>query len=130
MMPDPLDSALATPYREGDGVMDKIETVANILSDYEDQLSDGYTFYSDNVDRVLEKLASEIVESISDKWISVDDRLPPENLSVLVCFKGAAWLPEKMFYRSGIWYHMQGNPFINKPTHWMPLPDPPKESEE
>jgi len=129
MMPDPLDSALATPYREGDGVMDKIETVANILSDYEDQLSDGYAFYSDNVDRVLEKLASEIVESISDKWISVDERLPRNKVCVFAVRKNCTGQPYYAAFVDGQWKDLVSNTNIEV-THWMPLPDPPKESEE
>lgn len=69
---------------------------------------------------------------IKSKWISVDDRLPDENTSVLVCNANGttydereadiAYLENGQF--DGVWCGRE-----LKVTHWMPLPDPFGENE-
>lgn len=61
-------------------------------------------------------------------WISVDDRLPNNSSMVIVLCKHAGiWLgyynnfPEHM-----CWMHGLGE-CLPDVTHWMPLPQPPKE---
>lgn len=73
-------------------------------------------------------------ESLRPKWISVEDRLPEENARVWVFCDGKT---EVMIYRRdadgecrfywedelglfSAWYKC-------RVTHWMPLPEPPKE---
>lgn len=63
------------------------------------------------------------------EWISVEDSLPEEDISVL-CFDGTYM--DVMQY----WYDEDGKAqFFNPPsppndgiTHWMPLPKPPKQT--
>ncbi len=64
------------------------------------------------------------------EWISINERLPPEDEWVLVCggkryssFMVARWT------RSDEWLIESCSDIINiyPPTHWTPLPDPPKE---
>lgn len=60
--------------------------------------------------------------NVGSKWISVEDRLPETNDTVLVLHKNRhvctnAWLKKKW------WIDYGRNPI----THWMPLPEPPKE---
>ena len=55
------------------------------------------------------------------KWISVKDRLPKPNENVLVYCKE---------YGIYVDIHMSGGIFgysMDSVTHWMPLPEPPKE---
>ena len=52
------------------------------------------------------------------EWISVKDRLPEHGQLVLVC--GDYWNIEK-------YPHWSGTFDCPGVTHWMPLPDPPKE---
>ena len=64
------------------------------------------------------------------RWISVKERLPKEFVSVLVYMPEERPLPtvhEGFLAREGVWY---ANHFDRDPmeiTHWMPLPEPPKE---
>ena len=54
------------------------------------------------------------------RWISVKDRLPEDDQTVLVFLNDNCDL---MFYEDGLW---RGKEYIDwKPTHWMPLPEPP-----
>jgi hypothetical protein len=69
-------------------------------------------------------------------WISVEDRLPEGcNVGLNKLFIVAVGLPERTLFTYYAWF--DGNEFycsdfggnINSlVTHWMPLPEPPKES--
>ena len=67
------------------------------------------------------------------EWISVDDRLPVKNMPVLVFLtvemglinKGLALFDNGMFRHCRYFHHKLNHTFI---THWMPLPEPPKEN--
>ena len=56
------------------------------------------------------------------EWISVKDRLPDNGTKVLTQFDYGAM--EASWYDSKYY-----QPFWNRATHWMPLPEPPKEDE-
>lgn len=59
----------------------------------------------------------------NNEWISVKDRLPEEDVPVLVWeLQGFAYVD---VYKDGVWE--VGTPNLAKFTHWMPLPKPPKE---
>lgn len=67
---------------------------------------------------------------MENKWISVKDRLPEDDqYCLVVCseltrnYKAVIaryYLDEDGFYRE------DGDGSVKEPTHWMPLPDPPK----
>lgn len=64
-------------------------------------------------------------------WISVKDRLPNSGQSVLVCLESKAvtealYLGDK-FVRPEMFSLRTYKFKTNKVTHWMPLPQPPKE---
>lgn len=48
---------------------EQIEAVVKILKNYEDCLSDGYKYYcgEDQVDKVLEELATDIIEELCER---------------------------------------------------------------
>ena len=58
------------------------------------------------------------------KWIPATERLPEEEGLYLV----AVVNDHERRYSKTAWYHGHGNWFLHqKVTHWMPLPEPPKE---
>ena len=63
------------------------------------------------------------------KWISVEERLPEECVSVLVWIQDAAasWGEQVMFRRGEFVRYSYGE--VNNVTHWMPLPEPPEQVE-
>lgn len=64
-----------------------------------------------------------------DGWISVKDRMPEEFTSVIVHVPGEnQWstVREAYFARGG-WCTRIGIFSTDDVTHWMPLPEPPKE---
>ena len=76
-----------------------------------------------------------MIETLNGRsqWISVNDRLPERSGDVLVCY-GEYY----MSVLSYSWRHKAFNAFDSLPTsenriesvtHWMPLPEPPKEDE-
>ena len=84
----------------------------------------------DDVRRNQTKQAKELE---SPKWISVGDLMPAEETDVLVMFEhnmavanwdGSAWMVNS---GDGWCTGISLDDDEKEPTHWMPLPDPPKE---
>ena len=64
-----------------------------------------------------------------DEWISVEDRLPEEGLSVLVGWTGSTDCAIALQNRDKWTSHWNDTCFSGDeepPTHWQPLPEPPK----
>lgn len=76
---------------------------------------------------MLEKLAAE-KDAKKPEWISVKDRLPEKKHEVYLCsldsclFQGSQYIDIRLFDSDGKWRN-------GTVTHWMPLPEPPKEEE-
>lgn len=76
---------------------------------------------------MLEKLAAEN-DAKKPEWISVKDRLPEKKHEACLCcldsclFPGSQYIDIRVFYDDGKW----ANGMV---THWMPLPELPKEDE-
>lgn len=96
-------------------------------------------FYENNVrcDQKIEGLADDVMDIIANgvtvqEWISVDDRLPEEKANCIVyyqhayCDNDGCWAIGICFYDGE---KFQLNPAY-KVTHWMPLPELPKEKEQ
>lgn len=81
-------------------------------------IANGVTFATDN--------------NVGDKWISVKDRLPELHTKVLCCgIKGGRFIAELSTWgkeKHLCWDKRDGKgcPAV---THWMPLPEPPKEGD-
>ena len=66
---------------------------------------------------------------LSNEWVSVDDGLPCDGDAVLVYLNGMEWITEMYTDDSDGFRYFDD--FEDKPpTHWQPLPLPPKESGE
>lgn len=60
------------------------------------------------------------------EWISVEDRLPVDMGTVLIAHKGGVsfgWYNGAYWEKGAATKHRE----IKTVTHWMPLPEPPKE---
>lgn len=90
---------------------------------------------SDCVDALLKDALAYIqqLEAAQPKWISVEERLPDDRgnfITKIHCDNGD-WIEMNTFdYMEKEWWHdavdriVEATEFV---THWMPLPEPPKE---
>lgn len=63
------------------------------------------------------------------EWISVKDRLPADDATYLVYGRNWYGIVVAIYYGDGKW--LASNDLTNITrfvTHWMPLPEPPKEA--
>ena len=65
------------------------------------------------------------------EWISVEDRLPDTRHAMLVCTRNRNNVPKiaMAYFENGFGWCGSGGRW-NNVTHWMPLPEPPKENEK
>ena len=77
--------------------------------------------------------ASDFLKEINEaqskipRWISVEERLPGKGTVVLVMWHGEMAFARYTPHRLG-WYNLDTRyDSSNAVSHWMPLPDPPKE---
>ena len=59
------------------------------------------------------------------EWISVKDRLPEDDLLVLIT-DGLSLGDYEIARWNGSYWTRKAWPLGYEPTHWMPLPEPPK----
>lgn len=74
-------------------------------------------------------LAIEALEKqATQKWISVDDRLPQDDSDVLTYLSiGEESRICPANYAKGVWFDcIFDTPVTESVTHWMPIPQPPK----
>ncbi len=64
------------------------------------------------------------------KWISVEDRLPDDEIVVMVtmhtCLEAEVWLGYLCAEDDETWRLVDGRGAGETITHWMPLPEPAK----
>jgi hypothetical protein len=75
--------------------------------------------------------AADAIEELSKpRWIPVTERLPEENVVVLV-FGGksiyTAYYGKSKYGGGLVWHKLNSKNHYCNPTHWMPLPELPKE---
>jgi len=58
----------------------------------------------------------------SKEWISVDDRLPDDQIKCLI-YRNGCHTAE--YYRDGAFYNFMMERYSPDPTHWMSLPKEP-----
>lgn len=111
-----------------------IEDALLVLREEHRQRTDSYTTYlahggkGDPAEEVgLDALAMAISALEKTKWISVDDRLPDVGIRVIACGeKGGVFVVKPEGITTGFG-RMDGASKYRSFTHWMPLPEPPKE---
>ena len=101
----------------------------------------------DAFETALEVIETENAVELPDGWISVKDRLPEVSGQYIVCCDDSACsYGEGIWYQSGVvvcaevdvgivggicWEWREGGDIYDLDgviTHWMPLPEPPKEN--
>lgn len=95
---------------------DAIEELQQIAGHYEETAKD----YFKDVCYYLERVP---------KWVPVTERLPEYGERVLV-FGGVTMYVayyDKNRYGGESWHKLNSKSHYCNPTHWMPLPEPPKE---
>lgn len=111
---------------------DAVKAVAMLL---DDPNSTGMVLSSDVINNLVCAPSVKEIEP-SQKWISVKDRLP-EIRHVVLAFSphhGNIWALS--LHEDGFWYYWMDasrkyDPLWMGPiTHWMPLPEPPKENND
>jgi hypothetical protein len=103
-----------------------LERVRADLTTTNTQLRD-VVFKNELFKRRLEEERSEF-ESRAPRWISVEDRLPEDGKDVLIFVRTMpGWLHMDVDWRDGNSWHDNTETDWNKITHWMPLPEAPKE---
>jgi hypothetical protein len=81
------------------------------------------------VDHLLDKGVTFATDTkVGDKWISVDDRLPENDAKVLVCDTREDYVSSWVYFGDGLWFGEEVVWTTKDITHWMPLPEPPKEN--
>ena len=106
--------------------MDMKEKLVELLDNFNRDLSpfagnEKLVVVDDNIEQAEYLIASGVTVQ---EWISVKDRLPDENVRVLVCFRFTDYSKIEMDtdrIEKGLWYR-----WSKYVTHWQPLPEPPK----
>lgn len=128
LLPDPRDARLLCSARKDflagyQAARDQFGDTSKVMNSPEDP---------DSCEHILdmEKMVDVNSSNNSNGWISVKDRLPEENQTVLI------YTDKHETYMARIYDNNEAWPISNscgccgseeKFTHWMPLPQPPKE---
>ena len=112
------------------------EAIETIKANYPDER---YTMLREALNMAIKAMEKQNVPDTNvGKWISVDDRMPENELMVIgytpvdgYMFIGFHRTHVSTYYEWSDWYiitSMRSTKKITKKvTHWMPLPEPPKE---
>ncbi len=79
----------------------------------------------------LKIIAADMLEQDAKKtsWISVKDRMPEDDATYLVYGRNGYGIVFAVYYGDGEWLTCDDLTNITRfVTHWMPLPEPPKEN--
>lgn len=93
------------------------------------------TFTNERIITKAGEAADAIEELSKPRWISVEERLPKEEAEIYWCYTNMGIMCECRWTnnRFGVgesdkWgWNIMDVPQYQKVTHWMPLPEPPKE---
>lgn len=128
-----LESILDLDPRTNLSLVDENQQLRSRIKELEKRLEDVQnTMATENVDlgmenyklkeRIKELEAAICIFETTQKWISVEDRLPDENKKVLVT-NPSAHTSKIAWKYCGHWF-FDTNFDVLEPTHWMPFPPP------
>jgi hypothetical protein len=85
------------------------------------------TFWEKEANEALKKFQATVARM--PRWISVEEQLPEYGERVLVFggFTRYVAYYDKNRYGGESWHKLNSKSHYCNPTHWMPLPEPPKE---
>ena len=88
----------------------------------------GFDDFEEFDDETVADIADHLIANgvTVQQWISVKDRLPEEGVTVLVC-GGRRGVYTAYMNCPDYWHKLNSTNHYCNPTHWMPLPQPPKE---
>ena len=109
-----------------------VEILSHVRDDY---VTNGETLAAKAITCSIKCLESEMISPTIDyvprqQWISVKDDLPACVVSsVLICYEDGIVVMADWSYDilGNWWFYTDGEYDIDEITHWMPLPEPPKE---
>lgn len=111
--------------------MTKAEIIASLLDQARDKdaLANGEadSIFADDARALRE--AAELLKP-APEWVSVEDRLPNDDATRLVWIGGLRSYAVADYYGDGEWIDRDYCNLTRDVTHWMQLPDAPKEDEE
>ena len=124
-------------------LVNRLRKAAGPAIDFPDTLYDEAADIIEELDREYESIAASLTEAMelvrklkSPRWIPVTERLPKDEKDVLAYygFKHDGVLSDQRFIGTLCYFRFDPNPHWQHEgqgkltvTHWMPLPEPPKE---
>lgn len=130
-MRDRIQQMLFAIIKKGNKIkMDVKEKLVELLQEFiEVEVCDNGEFIEKDIDfdRIAESLIANGVTV--QEWIPVDDRLPEIGRSIIAYNAPAKCAAEAMYKGEGKFLQFRWSARLqeHEVTHWMPLPDPPKE---
>ena len=127
----------------------RFDVVGYIKPSTREYCDDGECYDADEVDALITEKDAEIAQlkaenenlkysvatletdlAMLKRWRKVSEELPEDDTYVLATDGDIIWLCRKSTMPDGSpWFQPDGLPHIDDVTHWMPLPEPPKEDE-
>lgn len=107
-----------------------MESRDHLVSLADDETAETSTAHSHEIVVNLDEAIAALREQAESPWISVEDSLPEERQAVIAARITPDGVQEAIcciYYKDGFPVAMWG--VKNPITHWMPLPQPPQESE-
>ncbi len=116
-------------------LVERLRKAAGPAIDFPDTLYDEAADAIDELDKLLDgvsadndSLCEKIERMQKPRWIPVTEQLPEDGSDILAvqsCCGEVRIIPAN--YDRGVWYDCIFNRIAEHITHWMPLPEPPKE---
>jgi len=114
--------------------MDDYKALVNVLRNCVESANGLNIQAADAIDALIAALtaSNEVIAKSKPKWISVNERMPEKYVNVLCHLRSldrqSEYYSIDHLMEDGQWWKA-ANSWKHEVTHWMPLPEPPKEVE-